>query len=227
MVYVVAPLSRSALHRTPFWHSLAQRLAITPRQTSRMEATPQPDKVPLTPQQLASSKPSVWNKGFFSPPPRNGCRYRLRWAGKGLVFVCLLVNALIMIRLSLFRPMPSSQGLLHKKQEVGVDERRLAVVVPAHGGDLRRALASLARWPKACSPVTLRHVELVLYYAGAEDDSGWSDDVLPELEQTGGRCFARTSVVFGNLTDEVRMQQEIMPHASNQHHVLHTYIRRL
>eukprot|EP00903_Cladosiphon_okamuranus_P005533 g5510.t1 len=108
-----------------------------------------------------------------------------------------------MIRLSLFRPLLGGEGLLPgNKQEVEVDEQRLAVVVPAHGGDLRRALASLARWPEACSPVTLRHVELVLYYAGAEDDSGWSNDVLPELERTGGKCFARTSAVFGNLTHE-------------------------
>lgn len=138
---------------------------------------------------------------------KNGSRWSgVRCIAKALVLVCLLINALVMIRLSLSHPLSAGHSLLQRRQKVEVDPRRLAVVVPAHGGDLRRALASLAKWPKACSPVTLRHVELVLYYAGAEDDPGWSDDVLPELEQTGGSCFARTSVVFGNLTDEVREQ---------------------
>lgn len=131
------------------------------------------------------------------------------WVGKGLAFTCLLVNALIMIRLSFLAPLSTEEARLEGQQAVEVDDRRLAVVVPAHGGDLRRALASLAGWPKACSRITLGHVELVLYYAGAADDSEWSDDVLLELEQTGGKCFGRTSVVFGNLTDDVRMQEAI------------------
>lgn len=82
-------------------------------------------------------------------------------------------------------------------------ERRLAVVVPAHGGDLKRALDSLSRWPTTCSPVTLDRVELVLYYAAGPDDGVWSGDIVPALAKTGGRCFAGTSAVFGNLTTEV------------------------
>lgn len=113
--------------------------------------------------------------------------------------MCLLINALVMVRLSLFSS--SSRGQV---QEDAIDKRRLAVVVPAHAGDLAKALASLARWPKVCSDTTLQHVELVLYYAGSSDDDGWSESVLPELEQTGGRCFAGTMAIFGNLTDEVR-----------------------
>lgn len=119
-----------------------------------------------------------------------------------MVVLCLLINALVMVRLSLF-PSTSSAAQVQQEEAV-VDKRRLAVVVPAHAGDLRRALASLARWPKVCSETTLRHVELVLYYAGRSDDEGWSDNVLPELEQTGGRCFSRTTAIFGNLTEEVR-----------------------
>lgn len=82
-------------------------------------------------------------------------------------------------------------------------QHRLAVVVPTHSGDLDRALASLSRWPTVCSPVTLESVELVLYYAKGPADEHWSDNVLPELAQTAGTCFARTSAVFGNLSEEV------------------------
>lgn len=78
---------------------------------------------------------------------------------------------------------------------------KLAVVVPAHRGDLDRALASLSRWPTACSP-TLSNVDLILYYAAAPDDK--SVRILPSLSSTGGRCFAHTQVVYAYLTDEVR-----------------------
>lgn len=82
-------------------------------------------------------------------------------------------------------------------------ERKLAVVVPAHHGDLDKALASLALWPRTCSPVTLANMDLVIYYAEVPDEK--SDKILPTLTRTGGQCFARTSVVFGNLTEEVRV----------------------
>lgn len=123
---------------------------------------------------------------------------------------CLLINALGMIRLS-SRPWTKGEGLRQDKQAVESNDQRLAVVVPAHGGDLRHVLTSVSRWPTLCSQVTLRHVELVLYYSGAADDPDWSGagDVLSELEQTGGRCFARTNVLFGNLTEKVRQREEI------------------
>lgn len=79
--------------------------------------------------------------------------------------------------------------------------RKLAVVVPAHHGDLGKALASLSRWPTACSPSTLANLDLVLYYAQQPDEK--SSRILPYLSRTGGRCFASTRVVYGNLTDEV------------------------
>lgn len=81
-------------------------------------------------------------------------------------------------------------------------QRRLAVVVPAHRGDLDRALASLSRWPSACSEVTLSSVDLILYYAGDVDEK--SSQILPSLSYTGGRCFSNTQVVYANLTAEVR-----------------------
>ncbi|CAM9604376.1 unnamed protein product [Scytosiphon promiscuus] len=78
--------------------------------------------------------------------------------------------------------------------------RKLAVVVPAHAGDLDKALSSLATWPTNCHPSTLANADLVLYYAGGEaDDVG---AVLPALAKTGGRCFARTRLVLANLSEE-------------------------
>ena len=79
--------------------------------------------------------------------------------------------------------------------------RRLAVVVPAHAGDLGKALTSLASWPASCHESTLAHTDLILYYAGgAEDDV---EAVLPSLALTGGKCFANTRLVLANLTEEV------------------------
>lgn len=80
--------------------------------------------------------------------------------------------------------------------------RRLAVVVPAHAGDLYRALASLSKWPSACSPVTQANVDLVLYKAETEDELSYG--ALRLLQVTAGRCFAKTKIVYGALTKEVR-----------------------
>lgn len=79
---------------------------------------------------------------------------------------------------------------------------RLAVVVPTWRGDVDRALEAAARWPTACSAVTLSQVDLVLYKA--EGDQGSSASSLSSLEKTGGRCFSKTKIVHANLADEVR-----------------------
>lgn len=81
--------------------------------------------------------------------------------------------------------------------------RRLAVVVPAHAGDLGKALSSLATWPTTCHSSTLVNADLILYYAGGEEDDVAA--VLPALAQTGGRCFANTRLVLANLTPEVSL----------------------
>ncbi|CAM9127727.1 unnamed protein product, partial [Ectocarpus sp. 8 AP-2014] len=78
--------------------------------------------------------------------------------------------------------------------------RRLAVVVPAHAGDLGKALSSLATWPTTCHSSTLVNADLILYYAGGEEDDVAA--VLPALAQTGGRCFANTRLVLANLSQE-------------------------
>eukprot|EP00904_Undaria_pinnatifida_P002830 jgi/Undpi1/12548/HiC_scaffold_6.g02217.m1 len=77
---------------------------------------------------------------------------------------------------------------------------RLAVVVPTWRGDVDRALEAAARWPTACSAVTLSQVDLVLYKA--EGDQGSSASSLSSLEKTGGRCFSKTKFVHANLADE-------------------------
>lgn len=80
---------------------------------------------------------------------------------------------------------------------------RLAVVVPAHAGDLPRAVSALDQWPKSCSPVTQENVDLVLYYAEGEEDAGPAP-ALEAIASSAGRCFANTKLVYANLSDEVR-----------------------
>lgn len=83
--------------------------------------------------------------------------------------------------------------------------QRLAVVVPAHAGDLSRAVSALDRWPRECSPVTKDNVDLVLYYAEGEDDSG-PTAALDEITTSAGRCFSNTRLVYANLNEEVSAQ---------------------
>eukprot|EP00903_Cladosiphon_okamuranus_P019226 g17680.t1 len=79
--------------------------------------------------------------------------------------------------------------------------QRLAVVVPAHAGDLPRAVAALDRWPKTCSPVTLANVDLVLYYAEGEGDTE-PLAALDVVASSAGSCFGNTKLVYANLTPE-------------------------
>lgn len=93
-------------------------------------------------------------------------------------------------------------AVLQEEEEEERRARRLAVVVPSHAGDLSKALTSLAAWPTRCHSSTLVNADLILYYAGGEEDDVAA--VLAELAETGGRCFANTRLVAANLRDEVR-----------------------
>ena len=86
-------------------------------------------------------------------------------------------------------------------------EQRLAVVVPAHRGDLQRAVSSLSRWPTDCVPLTQRNVDLILYYAEGEEggDAGGAASVLPTIAATAGNCFASTKLVYASLNEEASM----------------------
>lgn len=95
----------------------------------------------------------------------------------------------------------AAPATLFAGEKSGVVDQRLAVVVPCHDGDLERALASVARWPKACSPVTLSNVDLILYKAEGDEES--AETILPALQETAGQCFANTKIVYGHLADEV------------------------
>lgn len=85
---------------------------------------------------------------------------------------------------------------------LGDDTKRLAVVVPTFDVDLPKALHSLVYWPTTCYQTTLQNMDFVLYYAGGAEDMV-SERFLSRFAETGGRCFARTRIVLGNLTDEV------------------------
>ena len=97
-------------------------------------------------------------------------------------------------------PIPVLQPITEKHDETNL---RLGVVVPAYSGDLNKALNSLKYWPTTCYQSTLRKMDLILYYAGGAEDE--VENVLPGLAETGGRCFANTRLVLGNLTAEVSL----------------------
>lgn len=76
------------------------------------------------------------------------------------------------------------------------------MVVPVYEGDLEKSFSSMALWPKVCSQETLAMMDLVMYKAEGENEQ--SRNSLPiALEDTAGRCFANTKVVYANLADEV------------------------
>ena len=81
-------------------------------------------------------------------------------------------------------------------------QQRLGVIVPAHRGDLDRVVSSLDRWPKKCSPVTQRNMDLVLYYAEKKEDTA-AAAVLPSITDSAGRCFGDTRLVYANLAEDV------------------------
>ena len=83
-------------------------------------------------------------------------------------------------------------------------QQRLGVIVPAHRGDLDRAVSSLGRWPAKCSPVTQKNVDIVLYYAEGEEDTA-AAAAMPKIVDSAGRCFADTRLVYANLSEEVRI----------------------
>lgn len=81
----------------------------------------------------------------------------------------------------------------------GMYDRKLAVVVPMHHGDVARAMESMQKWPATCSRDSLIAMDLVLYYAELVDE----DEILARLPVEASRCFRSTYVVTANLTDEV------------------------
>lgn len=87
-------------------------------------------------------------------------------------------------------------------------QERLGVIVPAYRGDLERAVSSLSRWPRKCSPVTLENVDLVLYYGEGQDDEDEDTPLVTSatdtISRTAGSCFANTRAVYAHLSEEVR-----------------------
>lgn len=110
-------------------------------------------------------------------------------------------------RTSLVRSLRGKEGYGTSSSEEeggGGLSRRLAVVVPTHAGDLGETLKSLDDWPTKCTADTLAHVDLVIYKAEPKDEM--SENVtLPRFRDTAGKCFARTRMVYGELTKEVRI----------------------
>lgn len=86
------------------------------------------------------------------------------------------------------------------------DDQRLAVVVPAHRGDLELAVKSISRWPQptTCSPITQQNMDLVLYYAEGEEDDASVRAAADAIEESAGRCFSKMRTVFAKLEKQVR-----------------------
>lgn len=123
-------------------------------------------------------------------------------------FLGLALTGLALVSVLGANPLPVHQDLSDlqtaspRANSPAVPPKRLAVVVPAHAGDLSRAIKSLEHWPKLCSSETLEHADLVLYYAEGPNET--TANVIPTLQESGGRCFANTRVVYANLDEEVR-----------------------
>lgn len=153
-----------------------------------------------------------WNGGGATNDPRessaSGSSLGLKkrptsWCRRGL-FACAALyfffTVLVSVKWSLWRKTATGDASLFER----IEARKLAVVVPTHAGDLADALVALSSWPDVCSAIALAHMQLVLYYSGNVGDGAWSDDVIPTVERTGGRCFERTRVVFADLDKEVK-----------------------
>lgn len=117
----------------------------------------------------------------------------------GLYFILTLFGA---VKWSLWRDKATNDAVLHPADFLDTT-KLLAVVVPTHAGDLEDAVVALSKWPNICSAITRHRMQLVLYYSGGKEDKAWSEGIIDAVEQTGGRCFQRTRVVFAQLDDEV------------------------
>jgi len=89
---------------------------------------------------------------------------------------------------------------------LAASDELLAVVVFADKGDLELATQSIKRWPmpEACSSLTEQNVDLVLYYAGGEEDKEAVSAAADTIAKSGRRCFANTRTMFAELEKKVR-----------------------
>lgn len=135
----------------------------------------------------------------FTPPPSSSYR-------RGLLFACgclyLVLTFFGAIRWPFGRYTAIDDALRFPVENMA-PKKLLAVVVPTHAGDLKDAVLALSRWPNVCSAITLHRMQLVIYYAANTGDGVWSEEIIPTVAQTAGRCFQRTRVIFADLDKEV------------------------
>lgn len=106
--------------------------------------------------------------------------------------------------ISLVRSLRGKGSYAFDSGEAGGVHRRLAVVVPTHAGDLEDTIKALEDWPTDCASDTLEHVDLVIYKAEPKDEAS-EDETLERFRGSAGQCFARTRMVYGELTKKVRV----------------------
>lgn len=107
-----------------------------------------------------------------------------------------------------FEGSSSSTAISNERPYHFAQPKRLGVVLPATSNNLQQVIESIRRWPipTECSTSTSQHADLVLYYAEHTntDDTAYILPYLFFIEQSAGRCFANTRIVFANLSNEVR-----------------------
>ncbi|CAN0146940.1 unnamed protein product, partial [Discosporangium mesarthrocarpum] len=77
-------------------------------------------------------------------------------------------------------------------------------VVPMHSGDAYKALAAIDHRPTGCSPATLEHASLVLFYTGGDNISRL---LVDSVDLVTRKCFAETKLVVAR----VARQEDIHP----------------
>lgn len=144
----------------------------------------------------------AWLRNTHSRQRRSCCPPGMRRPGRHLVSVA----AAFLAPRVLLGDQQTSEAVREFSPRATQNDRKLAVVVPVHEGDVSRALSSLEMWPDVCSPVTLANMDLVIYKAETAGES--SAKILATAEETAGRCFARTKILHANLPPEVRSTWE-------------------
>lgn len=134
----------------------------------------------------------------WSPSPSPGFRGRAGaptagWSCKTCRFLCVifwsaivLLLANVYLLLSLVRSEQNPAVLVWEAKRavyvvrervvtasriVNEPAKKLAVVVPTNEGNLSDTIDALEKWPIACSPDTLQHVDLVIYKAEDFDEA--------------------------------------------------------
>ncbi|CAM9592837.1 unnamed protein product, partial [Choristocarpus tenellus] len=150
---------------------------------------------PVFPSREPAKKKAVNNSSQFPDRERRKSWTRLQTS----IFLLITLTPIIFwLRNVVFVPVKDS--ILSSRFG---KEGQMAVVVPAHEGDIDLVLRSIRQWPSRCSNLRLMNMDLVLYYAGTEDTA--SRRVLDELKHSSLPCFKWTKLIYARLEEDEMM----------------------